>query len=69
MNDLRHKLLLVFHHGFLIKISIAQLWEPEAVHDPMDVGIGARLAAVVEMVIAQYQWLFQVRTHSCKLGL
>ena len=46
--------------GFLIKISIVQLWEPEAVHDPMDVGIGARLAAVVEMVIAQYQWLFQV---------
>ena len=37
-----------------------QLWEPEAVHDPMDVGTGARLAAVVEMVIAQYQWLFQV---------
>ena len=26
----------------------------------MDVGVGARLAAVVEMVIAQYQWLFQV---------
>ena len=26
----------------------------------MDVAVGARLAAVVEMVIAQYQWLFQV---------
>ena len=44
----------------MIKISVPQLWEPEAVHDPMDVGIGARLAAVVELVIAQYQWLFQV---------
>ena len=49
--------------GPLIKISRVQLWEPEAVHDPMDVGIGARLAAVVEMVIAQYQWLFQVIKH------
>jgi len=42
-----------------IVITPNVLWEPEAVHDPMDVGIGARLAAVVEMVIAQYQWLFQ----------
>jgi len=42
-----------------IVITPNVLWEPEAVHDPMDVGTGARLAAVVEMVIAQYQWLFQ----------
>jgi len=42
-----------------IVITPNVLWELEAVHDPMDVAVGARLAAVVEMVIAQYQWLFQ----------
>ena len=47
------------------KIPGAQLWESEAVHDPMDVSVSNRLSGVVELIITQYQWLFQVRTQPC----
>ena len=38
-----------------------EVWESEAIHDPMDVSVSNRLSGVVELIITQYQWLFQVQ--------
>ena len=36
-----------------------QIWECEAVHDPLDMMAGSALAQVVELIITQYEWFFQ----------
>ena len=36
-----------------------QIWECEAVHDPLDMMVGSALAQVVELIITQYEWFFQ----------
>lgn len=42
-----------------IVITPNVVWESEAIHDPMDVSVSNRLSGVVELIITQYQWLFQ----------
>ena len=46
---------------YLLKYSILllQIWECEAVHDPLDMTVGSALAQVVELIIIQYEWFFQ----------
>ena len=40
-------------------VNLFQIWECEAVHDPLDMVVGNALAQVVELIITQYEWFFQ----------